>query len=212
MIFQGYLYTFVYIFCVLIASLIIKNIFKNDLLSKKFIHILVSFSWLIMYTHFKSTIHLIIFPLGFIILNYISYKYNIFKLEGKEKTLGTVYYPISFFILSLITYFMPDFYISFGIGVFCMGLADGLAPIFASLIESMKFYNGKTLAGSTIVFLLSLIVIVSFNYHFKIDLNIFKILFLATFSMLLELVSTRGRDNLSVPIGVAVMSYLIGGI
>ena len=93
-----------------------------------------------------------------------------------------------------------------------MGLGDGLAPIFAGLIKSKKIYKDKTLTGSLTVFVVSLIVVIVFNILFGLDLHIGKIIIISGCSLILELFGKKGLDNLTLPIGVALVSWILGVI
>lgn len=73
----GYILTYTYISLVIIITELIKRKYslKNEI-SRKIIHIMVGLSWFIMIYFFSFTYHLMIPPLTFIFINYISYKTN----------------------------------------------------------------------------------------------------------------------------------------
>ena len=86
MIVKGYIYTYLYIFLVLgVASLLYKK--GNGGITRKIIHIGVSFYYVFFYKYFGTSIHIIIVPITFIILNYISYKKNILKSMEEDNSL-----------------------------------------------------------------------------------------------------------------------------
>lgn len=211
MIIKGYIFTYLYIFLIIGFSTLIYKDGKGNI-TRKIIHIGVAFYYFIAYKYFGSSIHVIIPPITFIIINYLSYKKELVKSMEEEKSPGTIYYAISVFILALISYLKPDFYPYFGIGLMVMGLGDGLAPIFAGLIKSKKIYKDKTLTGSLTVFVVSLIVVIVFNILFGLDLHIGKIIIISGCSLILELFGKKGLDNLTLPIGVALVSWILGVI
>ena len=133
-------------------------------------------------------------------------------MENNKSSLGTIYYPISVSIMALITYFYNDFYPYFGIGLFAMAFGDGLAPIISEKIKSRKIYKNKTIIGTLSVFIVSMIVVLIFNNYFKLDLSIIKIMFIAISSSFLELIGINGLDNLYLPIGLSIISFIIGGL
>jgi phytol kinase len=157
-----------------------------------------------------TTIHMLIPPLSFIILNYLSYKKDLFKGIENENSKGTIYYPVSVFVMALITFYHPEFYIAFGIGTFCMGIGDGFAPLVAGYLKSRQIINNKTLTGTATVFGATLVIVLVFKLIFGIDFNIFKLIIIATSAALLELVGINGLDNLYVPLGVSAITYLLG--
>ena len=79
-IFLGYLFTYIYVFFILIILGILKSkkIIKEQT-SRKLVHILMGFTWIIMNYFFKISIHMIILPITMVLFNYISYKFNIMK-------------------------------------------------------------------------------------------------------------------------------------
>ncbi len=83
-----------------------KKILSNEG-TRKFIHIGVANWWFIAMYFFDSPIYAAMVPTLFVVVNYISYKKQVFKsMERSEEknNLGTVYYAISLLILSLLTF------------------------------------------------------------------------------------------------------------
>ena len=146
MIIKGYLITFLYFALISSFSLSLSQIFKiRNIITRKFTHIFASLVWLIMYFHFGTTIHMLIPPLIFLLMCLVAYKFKLFKFflnDGEFK--GIVYYFTSFFILALIAYFHNDFYMAYGIGMLCMGLGDGLAPLVAGYLKSRNILNNSS--------------------------------------------------------------------
>ena len=209
MIIKGYIFTYLYIFILLgISSLI--NKYVSGTISRKLIHIGVSFCYFIFYKYFGSTYHILIPPFTFIILNYISYKKDLFKGMEENKSLGTVYYAVSVFIMGLITYLKNDYYYSFGISWFIMAFGDGLAPIISKYIKSKKIYKDKTIVGTFTVFLVSIIVMLIFNGIFNLNYSMIEIGIVGIISSILELIGIKGLDNLYLPLGVSIVVYLLG--
>ena len=80
MIIECYILTFIYIFFVLIVSETLKSkkIISEEI-ARKIVHIFVSLAYVIMYNMMDISIHIVLIPLIFVIINYITYKKNIFK-------------------------------------------------------------------------------------------------------------------------------------
>lgn len=207
----GYLFTFLYIFLVMgLTTLISSWLHFEKEVSRKMIHIGVSFSFFIIYYFFGNTWHACIPPFIFIILNYVSYKKGLFQVmerSGKEETPGTVYYALSMFLLAMISLMKENFLCSFGIGFFCMALGDGIAPIIGKKIPSHRFFNGKTVAGSLCMCLISMFVAIFFCYFYSYPIYISLVCMIGIASMILEFIGTKGLDNLLVPMGVSFISY-----
>lgn len=211
MIIKGYILTYLYILLLLVIAKLLY-IRHDGTLTRKFIHIGVSFCYVIFYKYFGTSIHLLLASFSFIILNVLSYKYDIVKEMEEKKSLGTVYYAISIFVMALITYFKHDFYISFGVGLFVLAFGDGFACLFGQKIKSPKIYKDKTLVGTLTVFIMSIIVMVVFNHIFGISYGIIKIIVISIIASLLELFGVKGIDDLYLPIGVSILYYLLGVI
>lgn len=199
----GYLFTYLYIFIIIFVS----RFFKKEEHSRKFIHIFVAFAYFIIMHYLKNTIHSIIIPATFIIINLISYKFKIFKgmERAKNNSLGTVYYAISMTLLALITYFFHDFRDAYFIGFFLMAIGDGLAPIVASIIKTKRIINDKTLSGSITVFITAVILLL-------ITLKNPNYLYLgltALFATFIELYSKKGLDNILLPLSSAMLVYIL---
>lgn len=206
----GYILTYTYLILVLTGvSLIQKKLRFNSDISRKLIHILVGFSWIIMTHYFKTSVHLIVPPLTFIVINYIIYKRDLLISMKNEKSKGTIYYALSFTILSIITVLKPDFLPFYGIGVFSMCIGDGLAPIVSKKHNKYKIgKSNKTYIGSITICLSSFIVLLVFSKFYYLEIKLIKIIFLSLCSAILELVG-KEFDNITLPIGLSVITYLI---
>ena len=89
----GIVLSIAYIFLIIfISSLVSKN---HSEISRKIVHIGVCNWWIIVIIFFENVWLASIVPLLFCIINYISYKKDIFKSMERDdkKSLGTVYYP-----------------------------------------------------------------------------------------------------------------------
>ena len=206
----GLVLSYVVVFGLLGLSTILKTRFKlSEYLTRKIVHIGVSNWWFIAVLMMEDTLLASFGPITFIILNYLSYRFEIFKgMETKEKSnLGTVYFPISLLLLVLLSYsgIIPK--AAAGIGILVMGYADGMAAIVGKKFGRywFDFSPNKSLEGS-----LTFAVIafgVSFVYPLvdpSIQVSFLSALLFAFLiglsGMLIEIVTPVGLDNLSVPI------------
>lgn len=213
MILQGYIFTYLYILLILFITYFLSEKIKiKKIITRKIVHIGVTFCWIIMNYFFKCTIHMIIPPITFIILNYVSYKKSLFKGMENNNSLGTIYYPISVLIMALLTYFNNDLSPAYAIGLFCMGLGDGFAPLVAGFLKSKKIINNKTVTGTLTVLIISILVALIFNLYFNLDFNIFKIIIIGISAAIIELVGVKGLDNLYLPLGIFLVVYILGVI
>ena len=160
MILWGYLLTFGWVFVIMALTTVLKKAVNlNDESSRKIVHITVSFAWIPMYRFFGATWHLLVPALFFTVFNYLSFKFNILaameRQDAEKKSLGTVYYAVSMAVMSLLCLWEESFLIPYGIGMFCMALGDGLAPIFGQIRKGTRYFFGgkRSLYGVLTVFL-----------------------------------------------------------
>lgn len=209
----GYLLTYIYVFLILILLGILKSKKRiKEQTSRKLVHILMGFTWLIMVYFFKNSIHMIILPITMVIFNFLSYKFNIMQSKEQEKkdSKGTIYYAISFVVLACLTYYDNNFLPFYGIGIFTMALGDGFAPLIGRKFNKLKIKNtNKTYAGSFTVMIFTVIIIIIFKSIYQLNLNFIEILLLGLISIPLELLNKKGSDNLTLPLGISLCCYIL---
>ena len=106
----GYIAVFAYVFfLIFFAGEIIKK--KTNLeTSRKTIHSMLFMVWVFIDVFFANTIHQIIIPVSFLIINTLSYKYKIYKSVEREtgNHCGTIYFAIAITIVMTAAYFKRD--------------------------------------------------------------------------------------------------------
>lgn len=207
----GLIVSFLFIFAlILISQLLFKN---NSEVSRKFVHIGVCNWWIIATIFFTNVYWAIIPPILFVILNYISYKKNIFaSIERKDrKSLGTVYYAVSCLLLTLISFSYFKNMLYGGIGLLVMGYGDGFAAIFGMKFKSYEYHIGKhkkTVIGSITMFIFSLIVVSILTLLYG-QFSLISAILISFIATIIEAISPFGLDNLTVPLLSALVAYLI---
>ena len=210
----GIIVSYVYIVLVIVGAKLFERLGKEA--SRKFIHIMLGNWWIIAMIFFDNVIWAAFVPATFVIINYISYKKNIIAVmerdDNNEEGLGTVYYALSLLILSIITFGVinkPELGL---IPVLVMAYADGLAAIFGKKIKSKKINIGKTqksVAGSLTMFIVSFVLIAGFLAHIGIVMWPLYAIIMSLFITIIELISVKGLDNITVPIVTFIMLMLI---
>ena len=215
----GIVVSIIFVFLIIgISSLLTKFKLLSNEGSRKFIHIGVSNWWIIAMIFFNSNIYAAIVPGLFVIVNYISYKKQVFKAmerDGSKNDLGTVYFALSLLILALITFKNAEFSYIGALGILIMGYGDGLAAIIGVKYGKHKFKvlgNEKSFEGSLAMFVFSFLVSVSLLYIFNpVNITLFSLI-VAIVSTALEAISPYGLDNLTVPLGTSLSYYLLIGL
>lgn len=210
----GIIASFLYIGVIIGASTLFSKISKEA--SRKFIHIMLSNWWIIAMVFFDNMWIAAICPDIFVVINFLSYKFNIIKAmerdEGEKDGLGTVYYALSLLILALVTFGPLHNPIIGLVGVAVMGYADGMAAIVGKGIESPEYSvkgNKKTLAGSATMFIISLIIISGALSYLGVANFFVKAIIMAIITTIVEGVSIKGTDNLTIPLLTSGMVFLV---
>ena len=212
----GVVVSILFIFLIIgISSLLTKLKLIADEDSRKFIHIGVANWWIVAMIFFDNNIYASIVPGLFVIINYISYKKQIFKAmerDGSKKDLGTVYYAISLMLLALITFKNIELSYIGALGILIMGYGDGFAAVIGVKYGKHKFKvlgNNKSIEGSLAMFLFSFIVsLVILSIFNPVNVVVYSLI-LAIVATILEVFSPYGFDNLTVPLGTSLLYYLL---
>lgn len=210
----GLIISILYIGLVILLSNLFTKASKEA--SRKFIHIMLSNWWIIAMIFFNNVWFASILPAIFIIINYLSYKYDLIKemerdeSSSTEKTLGTVYYAISLLILSITTFGIINKPLVGLIGVLIMGYGDGFAAIAGQSIKSKEFKilgSTKSIAGSATMFIISLIIVSGAFAYLGIHLWLIKSILISFIVTVFEAVSPKGTDNLTIPLLSSLLVY-----
>jgi phytol kinase len=202
--------SYVLVFLIIgISTLLQKTKVLNDEGARKFIHIGVSNWWILAMIFFDNIWLASIAPVTFIGLNYASYKMNLIKAmeRGGKGNLGTVYFPISLLILVLFTFAINQPFIG-AIGILILGYGDGLAAVVGTKYGKVKLRNGKSLEGTFTMFVSSFIVAIVLLTMYAPSVFYLAII-VAIAATLIELYTPKGLDNLTVPLGTSLLTYIL---
>jgi len=183
--------------------------------TRKLIHISVgmwAFGMVLLFEHWYFAI---IPPLSFVILNYISYRGEIFKSVelGEKGNLGTVYFPISFAIILCLFWERPSLLVA---SLMPMTWGDALAAILGRRYGQRKYTilgSSRSVEGSLAMFLfswLSTFVALLLLPPLGWQTSLLYSLAVAVFATLIEALSPWHIDNLTVPLLSAALLYLMG--
>ncbi len=223
---MGYLFSYGYIFLVMVLAGILPPICGGGAeTSRKCIHIFLSFTWLLICHFLRGTIHMLIIPFSFIILNSLSVyfalhgkgsgKGGIFRVmereNPQEETLGTVYYAISCFFAAALVYWREEWFLPCTVGIFCMAFGDALAGIIGRRARgwpARTWIGEKTVAGTTGCIVASGLVCACISVACRGQLSIRLPLLVGLASGILE-TAGKGLDNITVPMGCAFVAYCL---
>jgi phytol kinase len=227
-IFLGYVIVFGYIFSVL---LIAWGTGKCGILGKegcrKLIHISLGGVWIILYHFLSGTIHLVLIPITFVLINFYTYIMSDkpgnrltpllsgMEREGAGRSPGTVYYALSVTILAVLSRNSYTWFLCCGIGLFCMTMGDGMAGVIgkrASGIFSRRLVGEKTIGGSMGCMIFGSMGCALILLWLGASFPVWKIILIGICCGILELPG-QGLDNITVPVGCTLVARcLFSGI
>lgn len=183
--------------------------------SRTFAHILVMNWWFIASFLIKDYWIAISAPIFFIIFNTLNVYYNwipSINTKRRSSNKGPIYYALAVLILTASTFHTPSFHIVGGIGLLVMAYGDGFAALIGQKYGTHTytiFKGHKTFEGSLTMFLVSAIVIATYQYLELGQASIMHVLLLSVVATLVEAISPHGIDNLFIPILVSLLYFIM---
>lgn len=206
----GYASIFAYIFIMIFGvGKLIQKRFDTET-SRKIIHISLFMVWVFIDLFLKNSIHQIIIPICFLILNAISFKSKMFKSIERESGnhLGTIYFAIAITAIMTLAYFKPVLFPYTGVAVFALTFGDGFAALVGHHTKSKKIYRSKSILGFVACFVATFISVLAFKYIYSLQISILNVFVLALICAILELVCF-GLDNFFITFGILLASYYL---
>ena len=214
MIFKGYLFSILYVMLCLAISLVIYKLGVPKKITRKVVHILVGFEWVILYTFMGvGSLHFLAVCLLFLLLLFVEYKVKLLPMMSSDgdNAPGTVYYALAMSVVASVCIFVPNMIYPFGIAVFCTSFGDGLAGLVGQSVKKFNFkiWGSKSFVGGLVNLLVSFAVPFVFSRIFELYIPLWQCALIAFMAFELELFCGRGIDNLCITLGVAALSYLL---
>jgi phytol kinase len=205
---------FVYVSLILALGEGLRHGLKLDVeFTRKFVHIGVGMVSFLLVALFQSWQFAIVPPLVFIVVNYVSYRRQIFAgMEtGQRGQLGTVYFPISFAILIPLLWSMPALLVA---SLMPMTWGDAFAAIIGKRWGAHPFTilgHTRSLEGSLTMFVFSFIAtfLALVIFAQPIGASIVLAFVVAIVATIVEALSPFGIDNLAVPLAAALVLFVI---
>ena len=183
----GYVISFAYgLFCLFLAAVCYK-FGMPKIYTRKLVHILVGFEWVILYYFHGASVHFLVVCLAFLgLLIFVSRKklMPMISSEG-DNSPGTVYYAVSMSIMTFVCIFVNELIIPFGIAVFCTSFGDGFAGVIGQGIRryNPRIYKNKSLFGTLANFVFSFATVTAFKEIFSLEINLLFASLIALFAV-----------------------------
>ena len=213
----GVALTFVAPFGVIGLATIARKHGLSAEVSRKLAHILLSNWILLALAVYHSAWAAIIAPACFIVLNYLSYRKGIFSAieRGEDNTPGTVWFAVSLFLLCFAGFSLEKPWIA-ACGILSMGYGDGFGALVGKRWGKSRFpgaHSKKSIEGMLTVLVLSGmavgLVCAAYAPELTPGFALRAALACAAPAAVIELYSPRGIDNLTLPIGISLIVFLL---
>lgn len=212
----GVLLTAAMPFAVLGAASLARRLGLSGEGARKMVHILLSNWILLAIAVYRSAWTACILPACFIPLNYLSYRRGLFSAIEREEdnTPGTVWYAVSLFLLCLFGYAVDLPWVA-ACGMLAMGYGDGVGALVGKRWGRSRFpapCADKSLEGTVTVLALSALAVGGVCAFCAPGGSSFALTAALCCSMpaaAIELFSPRGIDNLTLPLGVSLIVFLM---
>ncbi|MCS7144327.1 MAG: SEC59/DGK1/VTE5 family protein [Archaeoglobaceae archaeon] len=192
--------------------LISEKAFRNELVGRKFLHIMVgNIAFLLPFFESRYVMtFLAAFP--FVILTFLMSPYSPIKIRSRTTlsghALGLFYYSIAWTILA---FFLFDRRDAISMGIVAMSYGDGFASLIGTKYGKRRFKifgAEKSLEGSLAMFFASLTMFAVIQLYYIGSANLL-ILPLAIIATIIEAITPKGLDNLSVSLTIALLYVIL---
>lgn len=206
----------VYLYVILLLIVTEKLLEKHPAVNRKILHIMVGNVAFILPIFITKEIMAFVAAAPFILFTFLMSPYTPIKsIKGKTSAaghgMGLVYYTITWTILAYIFF---DKMVIIAIGIFAMSYGDGFASLIGAKYGKKKYYiysDQKSYLGSISMFAFSFVMfnVALLFYGISINPSVLVILaIIAISSMIAEMITPGGLDNLSVPFIASIYFYL----
>lgn len=209
----GFILSYVLIVVVVGITMVIQKLTGLDSRSaRKLIHIGVSNWWFLAAYYFTGPLFPMIGSVTFIAANLVLTRVDLvpgFKTEPGENNLGTVYFPVALLILSYLCF---TGYTSLSVGaaaVVVLGYGDGLAALTGMHLGKHTLINNRTVEGFTAMALFAFLALVAVAKIYGDPVTLLPFAGIALAAAIVELVTPRGLDNLSIPAVTGLLYHLL---
>lgn len=211
MVLKGYLLGIGYAAICLLLSFILYKLGVPKKYTRKAVHILVGFEWVILYHYIGAGVHFLAVCVLFLLLLAVAYKGRLMPMISSESdnAPGTVYYAVAMTGVAAVGCFVPEVMLPFGIGVFATSVGDGFAGVVGQSIKRFnpKIYGEKTLLGSLTNLVLSTLSALALSSLYSMEIGILNCFAIGILSAGLELITPYGLDNVSITWSVSALAY-----
>ena len=211
MILKGYIFGIGYALVCLLLSLALYKLGLPKKYTRKVVHILVGFEWVILYHYMGAGVHFLAVCILFLLLLTVAYKGRLMPMisSDDDNAPGTVYYAAAMTGVAAVGCFVPAVMLPFGIGVMCTSLGDGLAGVVGQAVGKCnpKIFGNKSLLGTLTNLTVSAICAYVISSLYSMEIGVVPCIIIGVLSAELELITPYGLDNASVTWSTTALAF-----
>lgn len=213
----------VYSYVALLLGFTEKVFVKHPITSRKFLHIMVGNIAFLLPIFVSKEMMAFVAAAPFIVLTFLMSPYSPVKsIRGKTSSaghsMGLVYYAITWTVLA---YLFFDNMVVIAIGIFAMSYGDGFASLIGVKYGKYRYNiagDEKSFIGTIAMFFFTFItMIIAITYYNTVQGTGFSFTFVtvgflglfAAAGAIVEGITPKGLDNLTVPFVIAILYGLI---
>ncbi len=203
----------VYVYVAVLFFISEKVLNKRPLVSRKFLHIMVGNVFFILPLFEHAWVMAFVAAAPFIVLTFLVSPYSPLKtVSGASAAghgMGLVYYSISWTVLAYAFFGRPEI---IAIGIVAMSYGDGFASLIGTKFGKRKyniFGDWKSVEGSLSMFVVILIASAMALAYYHVAINMYALLAVAFIATLIEGITPKGMDNLTVSFSAAIIYYVL---
>lgn len=207
----------VYLYVAILLIITEKLLDKYPEVSRKVLHIMVGNIAFLLPIFVTKEIMAFVAAGPFIFLTFLMSPHTPIKsIRGKTSAaghgMGLVYYSITWTILA---YLFFDNMVVIAIGILAMSYGDGFASIIGTKFGKKKynvFGDEKSYVGSFAMLIFTFITMIVALWYYNISITFFVLLaliFIALIAAVVEGLTPKGLDNLTVPFVVVFLYWMI---
>lgn len=179
---------------------------KKAFIVRKLVHFIIGLLLFIL-TFFIEWNILLLLIVGGSVFSFVTFKYKNFQLIHKtsDASLGTLFYPLGILSSFLLLRNLPIYY--FQTALLVLTVSDPMANLVGQFRKrNLKFTilrDKKSLFGIA-AYTLSSLIIFYFFLPAELLTDLFFVFVLLSLAIALEVVSWRGSDNFTIPVGLSL--------
>jgi len=203
----------VYVYVAILLFLSEKVLKSHPLISRKFLHIMVGNIFFILPLFEHAWVMSFVAAAPFILLTFLVSPHSPLKIVSETSAagheMGLVYYSISWTVLAYVFFNRPEI---IAIGIVAMSYGDGFASLIGTKFGKRKYniFGGKkSIEGSISMFIITILVSLIALYYYGVEINVFVIVVISFVATLVEGITPKGLDNLTVSFSSALLYYVL---